>query len=178
MQALIQFSKIEPNQKIASIGCGGGLWEVMLGFEIDNLEIHLQDIDANLLNETELKNTIEYFEKQYKKPVESTFAITIGDNKNSNLTSNYFDKVLLINSLHEFEYQAIILNECFRILKPNGQLIIEEQLAQYAGELHDGCGKRLFLEAELIEAIKKTGFHMIESQIYENKIFLKFTPSL
>lgn len=166
------------HEKIASLGCGGGLWEVMLGFEHDYLEIHLQDIDASLLNETELKNTIAYFEKHYKRPSTSSYKITIGNKKETKLPSTYFDKVLLINSFHEFEYQDTMLEECKRILKPNGQLIIEEQLAQFSGELDNGCGKRLFLEIELIEVIKKSGFLINESQIFENKIFLKFTTTL
>ncbi len=164
-----------PNQKIASLGCGGGLWEVMMGFENDQLEIHLQEIDASLINETELINTIAYFEKHYKRPSKSIFKITIGNSKETKLPSNYFDKVLLINSFHEFEHKEIMLIDCRRILKPNGQLIIEEQIAQYTGELHDGCGKRLFLEEELIQ--KVFCFKVIKKTIENKKMLFKFSNS-
>jgi ubiquinone/menaquinone biosynthesis C-methylase UbiE len=164
-----------PHEKIASIGCAGGLWEIAWAFELNQAEFHLQEIDEGLLNEAEVKNTIKYFEKQFNKSTNCTFKITIGNAKSTNLPTKYFDKVLLINSFHEFEYQETMLDEFKRILKTNGQLIIEEQLAQFDGELHDGCGKRLFLEKELIKILKKNGFQLFESQIFDNKLFLKFS---
>ena len=140
---------LQPHEKVASLGCGGGLWEVVASFDAQYVEFHLQDINQDLLNVSELQKTIQYFEKQFGRPTNCSFHITIGTPKVTNLPSNYFDKVLLINSFHEFDYQSDRLAECQRILKPNGHLIIEEQLAKYSGELHEGCGKRLFLEEEL-----------------------------
>jgi ubiquinone/menaquinone biosynthesis C-methylase UbiE len=167
-----------PHQKIASIGCGGGLWEIAWAFELDNVHFYLQEINESLLNEIEVENTIQYFEKKYNKTTNCTFKIVIGNSKKTKLPTNFFDKVLLINSLHEFEEQPIMLAECHRILKPNGQLVIEEQLAQYTGELHKGCGKRLFLEEELIQIVKKSGFQLCESQIFENKMYKIFNAIL
>jgi ubiquinone/menaquinone biosynthesis C-methylase UbiE len=169
---------LQPNQKIASIGVGGGLWEVMMGFANENVSFHLQDINPHLLNQAELHKTIQYFEKRYSKPTTCTFNITIGTSTNTNLPSNYFDKVLLINSFHEFEFQYLILEDCKRILKPMGQLIIEEQLAQYSGELHQGCGKRLFLEIEIKEFFKNNDFQLGENLLFENKIILSFTKRI
>jgi ubiquinone/menaquinone biosynthesis C-methylase UbiE len=168
----------QPNQKVASVGVGGGLWEVMMGFENENVSFHLQEIDPQLLNVIELNQTIQYFEKQYGKPTTCNFSITIGTKFHTNLPTQYFDKVLLINSFHEFEQQQIMLLECKRILKPSGQLIIEEQLAQYSGELHEGCAKRLFLENEILEFFIKNGFLLYESHFFENKIKISFIKPL
>lgn len=165
----------KPHQKIASLGSGGGLWEVMLSFELYRAEIHLQDINPELLNQIELNNTITYFEKQFDRTSNCNFKITIGNAKETNLPSNYFDKVLLINSFHEFEYQDAMIAECQRILKPKGQIIIEEQLANYSGELHEGCGKRLFLEAELMD--KFNGFDIFEKVIEDSKVMIVFIKS-
>jgi ubiquinone/menaquinone biosynthesis C-methylase UbiE len=171
---LFKHLKAQPLEKIASIGCAGGLWEIAWAFELDQVEIHLQEIDEGLLNEAEVNNTVKYFEKQFNKTTNCTFKIAIGNPTATNLPSNYFDKILLINSFHEFEHHETMLSECHRILKTNGQLISEEQLAQYTGELHSGCGKKLFLENELIDLLKKNGFQLFESQIFENKITLSF----
>jgi ubiquinone/menaquinone biosynthesis C-methylase UbiE len=168
---------LNPSDNVASIGCGGGLWEVMLSFDFENVNFHLQDINPDLLNQNELKQTISYFEKLYSKPNNCNFKIVIGEPKSTNLPHNFFDKVLLINSFHEFEFPELMLVECKNILKPEGQLIIEEQLAEYTGELHEGCGKRLFLEEELIDILNKSGFQKIESLKYENKFLMKSTPS-
>lgn len=171
---MFKFHNILPQDRIASVGCAGGLWEIAWSFELNQVEFHLQEIDKGLLNETEVKNTIKYFEKQYNKTLNCSFEITIGTSTDTNLPTKYFDKVFLINSFHEFEHQAIMLNECRRILKINGQLIIEEQLAKHSQELHKGCGKKLFLELELIETVKKSGFNRYESHIFENKITIFF----
>lgn len=165
---------LQPHEKVASIGCGGGLWEVMASFNAHQVEFHLQDINPDLLNVSELQKTIQYFENQFGRSMNCSFQIIIGTQLETGLPTNYFDKVLLINSLHEFEFQKEMLAECYRILKPNGQLIIEEQLAQYTGELHHGCGKKLFLEKELVVLLKKNGFQLCESQVFENKMNLKF----
>lgn len=175
MRQSIQFYNFKQKEKVVSIGCGGGLWEAAMAFENNDVAFHLQDIDAELLNETELANTLAYLERQYKKPTNCTFNITIGTEKQTSLPSKYFDKILIINSFHEFEYQKAMLEECKRILKPNGYLFIEEQLASYSGQLHEGCEKRLFLKEELIYLLAKEGFNMCEKIILENKILAKFT---
>ncbi len=154
---------IEPGEKIASIGCGGGLWEVAWSFEINEVTIFLQDIDATILNISELKSTIAYFEKQFAQPTSCKFEIIIGTKNKTNLAQNYFDKILIINSLHEFEQQNQMLTECQKSLKLNGQLIIQEQLAQYQGQIHNGCGKPLFLADQLIAILNKAGFILLKS---------------
>jgi ubiquinone/menaquinone biosynthesis C-methylase UbiE len=163
----------QTNQKIASIGCGGGLWEIAWAFELDNVHFYLEDINESLLNESEVENTIQYFEKKYNKATNCTFRIVIGNTKETKLPTNFFDRVLLINSFHEFEEQPIMLAECHRILKPNGQLVIEEQLAQYTGELHKGCGKRLFMEEELIKKLSAS-FTMLAKTIDGKKILISY----
>lgn len=165
---------LQPHEKVASIGCGGGLWEVMASFNTHQVAFHLQDINPELLNEPNLKETITYFEKQFRRPSDCSFEVTIGTSKETGLPTKYFDKVLLINSFHEFEYQNEMLAECQRILKPKGQLVVEEQIAKFSGELHEGCGKRLFLEDELTELFYKNGFQLIESHFFDNKMYLKF----
>ncbi|MES2796088.1 MAG: class I SAM-dependent methyltransferase [Bacteroidota bacterium] len=165
---------LKPNDKVVSIGCGGGLWEVVIGLESIEFEFYLQDINSDLLNEAEIAKTIEYFEKRYHKKVNCHFKIVIGTETETNLPSEYFDKVLLINSFHEFTYQEIMLNECKRVLKPGGVLFIEEELAQFIDEKHEGCGKRLFLEAELLQIFEKSNFINSKIDIFNGKFFAQF----
>lgn len=171
---MFEYLKIKPGEKIASVGCGGGLWEVAWSFRLENVAITLQDINTEILNHSELKNTIQYFEKNNNKPTSCTFNIVIGKETQTNLPQKYFDKIILINSLHEFEHKNIMLEQCQKSLKPNGLLIIQEQKALYLGELH-GCGKPLFLENDLIEFLKKTGFKLIESQIIGHEFTATFS---
>lgn len=171
---MFEYLKIKPGAKIASVGCGGGLWEVVWSFDLENVAITLQDINTEILNYAELKNTIQYFEKLNNKPTSSSFNIVIGKENQTNLPSNHFDKILLINSLHEFEHQKMMLKQCQKSLVPNGQLIIQEQMATHLGELH-GCGKPLFLKNDLIDTLISTGFKLINSQILGHEFTATFS---
>ncbi|MBC7409492.1 MAG: hypothetical protein H7339_13980, partial [Arcicella sp.] len=83
---------------------------------------------------------------------------------------NTFDKVLIINSLHEFETPEIILHDIQKILKSNGKLFIEEQNAKFLGEIHEGCGKQLFTENELMEILENCGFQVIETYFKDDGV--------
>jgi ubiquinone/menaquinone biosynthesis C-methylase UbiE len=167
----------ENGQQIASIGCGGGLWEIAWSFEFENLEITLQDINEAQLNFGEVQNTIQYFEQKFQNRNKNQFEIVIGTNENLNLLPNKYDKILLINSLHEFQYQQLILQQIRQVLKPNGQLIIEEQLASYENQLHDGCGKALFSIHSLHLLLAQNEFHLVKCHIDENKTISSFKVS-
>ena len=71
--------------------------------------------------------------------------------------------MLIINALHEFSFPEIILKDIQGILKPNGKLFIEETLAQQPKEIHEGCGKPLFTENELINLLQSQQFTLIKT---------------
>jgi ubiquinone/menaquinone biosynthesis C-methylase UbiE len=175
MDESLQFIDFQPNETVASIGCGGGLWEIAMSFSCENVHFYLQDINAQLLNTTELNNSVSYFEKQYKKPNSCNFQITIGEPFSTKLPTNYFDKVVLLNSLHEFDQPESMLLDCQRILKPKGELIIEEEMATFPNQLHDGCGKKLYAEATLIDLLKAFNIHLVKKQNFGKKLMLKFS---
>ena len=54
-----------------------------------------------------------------------------------------------------------ILQDLKNYLKPSGKLFIEEQIAKYSGEIHEGCGKRLFMQKELIDCLGENGFRKV-----------------
>jgi ubiquinone/menaquinone biosynthesis C-methylase UbiE len=175
MQKSLSIYNFQPKETIASIGASSGVWEIWFASQVEGLTFYLQDIDAQNCNQEEINEGIAYFEKLVCKKNTGKFIPIIGTQSATNLPKNTFDKVLIINSLHEFKSPEIILQDIRKILKPNGQLFIEEQIAKFSGEIHEGCGKRLFSGNELINLLKENQFDL--KQTYpksENAVIFQF----
>jgi ubiquinone/menaquinone biosynthesis C-methylase UbiE len=162
MKKSLSIYNLQPNETIASIGASSGVWEIWFASQVEGLTFYLQDIDPLNCNQEEINDGVTYFEKLVGKKNTGKFIPIIGTQTATNLPQNTFDKVLIINSLHEFKSPTVILQDIHKILKPNGKLFIEEQIAKFSGEIHEGCGKQLFTENELIEILEKYCFQLIE----------------
>jgi ubiquinone/menaquinone biosynthesis C-methylase UbiE len=178
MQKSLSIYNLQPNETIASIGASSGVWEIWFASQVEDLTFYLQDIDPLNCNQEEIDYGIKYYEKLLQKPISGKFIPIIGTQFATNSPKNTFDKVLIINSLHEFETPELILQDIHRILKPNGKLFIEEQIATLSGEIHEGCGKRLFTENELIEILEKCCFQLIEKHFKDDGIVIFETKHL
>lgn len=172
MQKSLSIYNFKENEIIASIGASSGVWEIWFASQVEGLTFYLQDIDAQNCNQEEINEGVTYFEKLLGKKNTGEFIPIIGTQSATNLPKNTFDKVLIINSLHEFDNPEIILQDIHEILKSNGKLFIEEQIAKYAGEIHEGCGKRLFTESELIEMLKKCGFKLFDRHFKDDGVVI------
>ena len=158
MRHLLETLRLHPGETIASLGVGGGVWEVGLGAMVPGLTVYLVELSPELLNDEELAAAVLFWEKQTGKPVESRFVPVVGTETSTNLPEKFFDKILLLNSLHEFSQPDAMLAECHRALKPGGLVFVEERFARSPGELHEGCGRRLFSENELVKLFSRNGF--------------------
>jgi ubiquinone/menaquinone biosynthesis C-methylase UbiE len=172
MQKSLSIYNLQPNETIASIGASSGVWEIWFASQVESLTFYLQDIDPLNCNQEEIDYGIKYYEKLLQKPISGKFIPIIGSQTETNLPKNIFDKVLIINSLHEFKVPELILQDIHKILKPEGQLFIEEQLGSFSGEIHEGCGKRLFTESELVALLEKCGFEMINRHLKDNEVIV------
>jgi len=172
MQKSLCIYNFKQNETIASVGASSGIWEIWFASQVDFLTFYLQDIDAQNCNQEEINEGVKYFEKLVGKKNTGKFIPIIGTESTTNLPKNALDKVLIINSLHEFDSPEITLQDIYKILKSNGKLFIEEQIAKYSEEIHEGCGKRLFTESELIDILEKCGFELIETHFKDNGVII------
>lgn len=175
MQKSLSIYNFQSNETIASIGASSGVWEIWFASQVDYLTFYLQDVDVQNCNQAEINEGVKYFEKLIGKKNTGKFIPIIGTQSATNLPKNTFDKILIINSLHEFKTPEIILYDIRKILKSNGKLFIEEQLAKFSGEIHEGCGKPLFTESELIELLKNCGFELNEKYFKDNGVVICVT---
>ena len=173
MRHLLETLRLQPGETVASLGVGGGVWEVGMGALVPGLTLYLVELSPELLNDEELAAAVLFWEKQTGRLVESRFVPVIGTETSTNLPGNFFDKILLLNSFHEFTQPEAMLAECRRVLKPGGLMFVEEQFARRPGELHEGCGRRLFGEDELALLFSENGFALRGTSSQDGSEFWK-----
>ena len=172
MQKSLETYQFKPYETIASIGASSGIWEIWFASQVDNLTFYLQDIDPLNCNQEEIDYSIKYYEKLLNKKIIGKFIPIIGNHHQTNLPVNTFDKILIINSLHEFLLVNEILQDVKKCLKPSGRLFIEEKTTKHSGEIHEGCGKRLFTQKELVGCLEAIGFELVNVVEKGNGVFI------
>jgi SAM-dependent methyltransferase len=172
-QKIYQFKE---NEKVASVGANLGMREIIYSLESPPILFYLEDLSPKNLNDSILKDLIGKFETVSKKKSNATFKIVIGDSVKTNLPANYFDKILIENSLHEFSDANKMLLDIEQKLNDGGILFIAEPIAKKPNELHQGCKKRMFQGEELVQLLQKYHFELLEkTQPHKrNKSFFVF----
>jgi ubiquinone/menaquinone biosynthesis C-methylase UbiE len=160
----IKLYDMEKQDTIASIGAGWGRWEVAWGTLLDSMVFFLEDIDTADLNPEELRFNLDYYEKLSGKPVNSSYQIIIGDEKNTHLPYRFFKKVIVVNAFHEFSEKEKMIRELNRILKTGGKLYLGEFDAFHSGDVHMGCGNTIYMEKEIVEMFERDGFTFLHSE--------------
>ena len=123
---------------------------------VDNLI--LLDSNKELLNAEEVEATVQYFSKIYQKELSTNIRILQQKAIEIPLKDETVDEIWFYNSLHEIDYLEECIQECFRLLKSNGKIIIEEELSHNERKIYEGCLKPLFFEKEIIDLFEKFKF--------------------
>lgn len=158
----LNFYNFQPGQIVASIGAQCCNWEAAFAAATDSVHFFLEDIDSTYFNSKQASFAWNYYSGISSKPMSSTYQLVLGDEKKTNLPEKLFDKVIIINSFHEFTHQKEMLEDIAHKLKPGGLLYIDETLARRSGEIHHGCGKRIYLDEELVLILKGNGYEYVD----------------
>ena len=161
LSAQVTFYDFKPGQVIASIGAQCANWEAAFAVKTDSVCFYLEDIDSSSLNNVQAAFAWNYYSSLRKIPITCDYKIIIGTENSTNLPLHFFDKILIINSFHEFGSQVEMLHDIASKLKAGGLLYIDETLAKKNGELHTQCRKKLFTDSEMIELLGKNGFFYV-----------------
>jgi ubiquinone/menaquinone biosynthesis C-methylase UbiE len=175
MDKIIEFGDWQQTDRILSLGCGAGWWEVNLIHQKPALELILVDYNESVLNQPDFEETLIYFEKQYGQRSETNFQLNTCDASDTRIASETVGQIWILNSLHEMDDQIAVLAECHRVLSSKGTVIVEEVLASRPGEIHAGCGKFLFARETLLGMFEEAGFLFV-SEIWKDTEahYLKF----
>ena len=155
-----------PNETVASIGAGQGIREVVYSLMADSLTFYIQDINPFWLEPDRLTKTVRTIYTQAgRTECLATFVPVRGTEKETRLPKQFFDKIIIENSLHEFSYPKEVLQSVYKNLKATGHLFIWEDTAKKPNRKHSGCGKPMFTDELLIKLLGENGFQFIDKTI-------------
>jgi len=153
----------EKGDKIASVGSGRGVREVIYSMTADSLTLYIQDVDTSFLNSDWITQLAIRQYNMAELPITASFRLVTGTEFETRLPNATFDKVLLEHSLHEFTQQTQMLTDIRTKLKPSGQLFVWELMAKKPGRAHRICKKPMLTEPELLTLTSEVGFKLINS---------------
>ncbi len=165
MKEFYEFGLWQKEDRIASIGCGYGWWEVSLCLHYPAEHISLVD---PLVHEEDIQDSIDYFTD--KTGLAWKTEVEINPEK---LTEK--DQIWIFNAWHEFEDRTAMLAKIYNALNDDGTVIIEEEISKTERLQHEGCGKDLFFEQEIIDEFEQAGLQYVATQVKDEvAIYLKF----
>jgi len=155
--SIAAFYRFGEGQAVASIGAQCCHWEAMMATYMNKTQFYLEDIDTTYFNERQARFAWDYYARLTGKTM-PPYTLVLGDEKQTRLPDGIFDKIIIINSFHEFNEKGLMLQDISKKLKPGGLLYVDEIIARRSGEKHGGCHKTLLTETEMKNAMQENGF--------------------
>jgi protein-L-isoaspartate O-methyltransferase len=116
--------KFEPGEMIADVGAGNGYHEAMLSIFHDSLTFYIQDIDSTVCNPKIINEVVTFYQKFKDKPNTNKFITIIGNDNETNLPGDTFDKILMLWTYQYFKNPRAIMTDLRSKLKNDGLLYI------------------------------------------------------
>ncbi len=161
-QSEIDFYRFHQGQVVASIGAQCGHWEAAYAATIDSVHFYLEDIDSSFFNKRQVGFAWHYYDSLRGRPMTSTYTLVTGTEESTLLPENTFDKIIIINSFHEFSRVDEMLADIKTKLKAGGILYIDETVPKRPGQLHGVCKKPMFTSVEIISVLSKNGYEYVD----------------
>ena len=161
-QAELDYYGFQQHQVVASIGAQCGNWEATFAASTDSIHFYLEDIDTSQFNQRQVGFAWHYYDSLRGRPMTSTYTMITGTEESTFLPENTFDKIIIINSFHEFTRQAEMLADIKSKLKSGGILYIDEAVPKKLGQLHGNCKKPMLTPEEMISVLTKNGYEYVD----------------
>ncbi len=107
--------EIKLSDVVLEIGCGSGLFTPYLAAAAQ--KVITQDLDSRYISETKVKTSAL-----------SNVEFLVSDALKLELPDASVDVIVLISVLPEIPKPVLVLQECLRVLKPSGRVVISEEL--------------------------------------------------
>jgi len=157
-EALMRMLNPKLNETILDVGCGPGYFT----YEISKYCNKSLGIDWNLNSK-----------HSFAMKTQPKLVYIKGDIQKLPFASDMFDKILLSSVLQMVQDDELLLEECYRILKPDGELILSVPLGYiYIKKLNDykyklkevfgSLGKTYYNYKQIVELVKMKGFEVNE----------------
>ncbi|WP_246581541.1 class I SAM-dependent methyltransferase [Echinicola shivajiensis] len=138
--------RIVPNaENLLDIGCGGGNYTLKMLTKIGNLNCTMVDLSKPMLDKA--------FERVSQK-TNNNVTILQGDIREVALPENYYDIILagaVLHHLRDDKDWETTFNKLFKLLKPDGCLMISDLITQDTELLNEYTWERLWRLSRVIE---------------------------
>jgi len=158
-----KMSNLEKDKTVLEIGCGQGVGTKLINKYFRPKHICAIDLDKKMINRAKKKIHL------------SNVEFSVGDANLLKFKDNTFDAIFDFGIIHHIPNWRKCLKELKRLLKPNGQLIIEDLsrdtfydtfLGKILKKLLVHPYEKMFSKKELFDELKNLGFIIMEK--YEN----------
>lgn len=150
---------IKPKEVIAEVGFGTGWLTGLMLIQYDSLTYYANDIDESSLI------AIEPITKKYlglrKTPNTNKLVIVKGATTKTNLPTNTFDKIIVRETFHHFEFPNDMLQDLKKLLKPNGKLFVYEPKVETTFFSKE-CGSNNYSKNDILKFFSDNDFSLSE----------------
>lgn len=161
-----RLSNLSPNKTVLEIGCGTGNGSKLIKKYFQSKRIYATDLDKRMVDIAKKKNN------------DDSISFEVQNATKLKYKNNHFDAIFDLGVIHHIPNWEDCLKELKRVLKPKGQLIIEdlsiETFSTPFGKLMkkvlDHPYNSMHKEEEFVEFLKKIGFKIVVHKRYTTLI--------
>ncbi len=163
MQRIRQLVKLENDLVVLEIGCGNGNGTKLIKKYFKPKKIVAIDLDPKMINIAKKNNT------------DPSVLFTVSDAaKLASIPDNSFDAIFDFGIIHHIPNWKNCLNELKRVVKPGGELILEDlsiesfstPFGKIMRKVLDHPYKEMYTRKEFINYLKSIGFAVNQNAVY------------
>lgn len=167
---LRRLSSLPKGKNVLEIGCGNGTGTKLIIKYFAPKKIYATDLDKRMI------------ELAIKKNTNPNTHFEIGDASKLKYENNQFDAIFNFGIIHHIPNWKDCLEELKRVLKPGGELIIEDLSIETFNTLTGKILKKLtkhpynemYRMEEFIGYLKLLGFHIFKTKVYNPLYLIKY----
>ena len=166
IKRLRNFSTLPLNKTALEIGCGTGNGSRLIMKYFQTKKIYATDLDERMINIAKRKNA------------DDSIIFEMQDATNLKYENNSFDAVFDLGVIHHIPNWKDCLKELKRVLKPNGQLVIEDlsietfstPFGKFMKKVLEHPYILMYKEDEIVKHLEKIGFKIMAHKRYHSLI--------
>ncbi len=161
---LTEFMEISSGMTIADVGAGAGAYTVMMGSQLTDCSIIIQDIDSTILQQENVDKIILHYSEEFGQDLAgiNDFRIIYGTTTSSNLPDTSIDVIYMNAVSHVLESPDAMMRDLKMKLKPTGKIFIRDAFRAHNGEgdvcSAKDCAMPLLSIEELHALMERNGF--------------------
>lgn len=167
--------EIKNGEYIADIGAASGWIEGIFSTFSDSVHYYIQDIDRYTSGQDQMDAVIRYYNSIKTSTQTNTFNYIRGKMTKTNLPNSTFDKIVIINALHEMDDWKKILMDASQKIKPRGQIILRDYFSNIFKDIvNPGCNKKSLQAIQVVNYMQSIGYSLTQSIAPFNSFFNHF----